>query len=271
MAVALKVPVQKLEALEADRIDLLPDAVFARALASSICRALKLDPSEVLRLLPASTAPSLEFAARPAAATVPARLSDPGKSRSSRGITRVSRPVVIGALLLVVAAAALLVYPAFVDPETAGEEVVALPPSTGDASPPAGTVVESTGAPLLSPALEPAPAASAAVTPPAPATSAAAAPAALPATPPASAAAAASASDVLHITARSASWVQVTDAGGTTTLRRTLADGESVAVPGSPPLTVVVGRADAVEVVVRGAAFDIGSVARNNIARFQVK
>ena len=36
LAVSLKVPVKKLEALEADRFDLLPDTVFARALAASV-------------------------------------------------------------------------------------------------------------------------------------------------------------------------------------------------------------------------------------------
>ena len=40
LAVSLKVPVAKLEALETDRLDELPDAVFARALAASVCRQL---------------------------------------------------------------------------------------------------------------------------------------------------------------------------------------------------------------------------------------
>jgi hypothetical protein len=53
LAVSLKVPVRKLEALEDDRYDLLPDAVFARALASSVCRTLKIDPQPVLRSLAA--------------------------------------------------------------------------------------------------------------------------------------------------------------------------------------------------------------------------
>ena len=48
LAAALKVPVHKLEALEADDIDALPDAVFARALAASVCRSLKIDPAPVL-------------------------------------------------------------------------------------------------------------------------------------------------------------------------------------------------------------------------------
>ena len=52
LAVALKVPVKKLEALEADRLEELPDAVFVRALASSVCRALKIDPAPILEKLP---------------------------------------------------------------------------------------------------------------------------------------------------------------------------------------------------------------------------
>ena len=43
LAANLKVPVRKLEALEEDRYDLLPDAVFVRALASSVCRTLKVE------------------------------------------------------------------------------------------------------------------------------------------------------------------------------------------------------------------------------------
>ena len=52
LAVALKVPVRQIEALEDDRIDLLPDLVFARALAASVCRQLKIDPQPVLARLP---------------------------------------------------------------------------------------------------------------------------------------------------------------------------------------------------------------------------
>ena len=52
LAAALKVPVKKLEALEGGRSDELLDATFARALAASVCRQLKIDPTEVLALLP---------------------------------------------------------------------------------------------------------------------------------------------------------------------------------------------------------------------------
>ncbi len=59
LAVSMKIPVKKLEALEADRLDLLHDAVFVRALAASVCRALKTDPAPVLAKLPLNKAPQL--------------------------------------------------------------------------------------------------------------------------------------------------------------------------------------------------------------------
>ena len=49
---------QKLEALENDRLDLLPDVTFARGLASAICRAFGTDPAPVLERMPVS-APGL--------------------------------------------------------------------------------------------------------------------------------------------------------------------------------------------------------------------
>lgn len=52
LASTLRVPVSKLQALEDDRLDLLPDAVFARALALAVCRHLKTDSTPVLALLP---------------------------------------------------------------------------------------------------------------------------------------------------------------------------------------------------------------------------
>jgi cytoskeleton protein RodZ len=54
LAVSLKIPVRRLEALEAERWDELPGAVFTRALAASVCRNLKIDPEPVLARLPAA-------------------------------------------------------------------------------------------------------------------------------------------------------------------------------------------------------------------------
>lgn len=52
LASSLKVPVSKLESLENDRLDELPDAMFARALTLAVCRILKMDATPVLALLP---------------------------------------------------------------------------------------------------------------------------------------------------------------------------------------------------------------------------
>ena len=51
LAAAIKVSQRKLEALEGDRLDELPDATFTRALAQTVCRTLKIDPAPVLALL----------------------------------------------------------------------------------------------------------------------------------------------------------------------------------------------------------------------------
>jgi len=52
LAQALRVSPTKLNALESDRLDELPDAMFARALTLAVCRQLKVDAAPVLALLP---------------------------------------------------------------------------------------------------------------------------------------------------------------------------------------------------------------------------
>jgi cytoskeleton protein RodZ len=54
-------------------------------------------------------------------------------------------------------------------------------------------------------------------------------------------------------------------------LRKTLAAGETASASGALPLSVVVGRADSTVVEVRGKAFDLAPVSRDNVARFEVK
>jgi cytoskeleton protein RodZ len=52
LAAALKVPNSKLLALETNRFEELPDLVFARALAMSVCRYLHVDSAAVLSMMP---------------------------------------------------------------------------------------------------------------------------------------------------------------------------------------------------------------------------
>ena len=60
LAASIKVTQKQLELLEADRFDALPDATFTRALAQTVCRALKIDSAAVLRLLPPPAGHRLE-------------------------------------------------------------------------------------------------------------------------------------------------------------------------------------------------------------------
>ncbi len=52
MATTLRVPLERIRALEDDRWNDLPDLVFARALAMSVCRQLKMDSGPVLAGIP---------------------------------------------------------------------------------------------------------------------------------------------------------------------------------------------------------------------------
>ncbi len=284
LAVALKVPVNKLEALEADNFTVLPDTVFVRALASSVCRVLKVDAAPILALLPQSPSPSL--AADSAGINAPVKGSV-GKSTVSSssfsGNGSASRSVGFVVLALLVGALALYFFPRGEDhvaSSSASAPVLSSAPDavpTGAADAPAAErPSEPAPAPAATapaPTLVAAPALSAAVTAaPATATAPASASASAPAVGASAPAPAADApAGTLVLRARSESWVQVKDATGALALQRNLAAGESVSVSAQPPLAVVVGRADATEVTVRGKPFDLAAVSRDNVARFEVK
>ncbi|MDH4448429.1 MAG: helix-turn-helix domain-containing protein [Acidovorax sp.] len=280
LAVALKVPVSKLEALESDDYAALPDTVFVRALASSVCRTLKLDPAQVLSLLPQSKSPSL--ASDSAGLNAPVKgtsVRSAGSGAGGAGVPR-SVVVVVGGLLL--GALAVLYFPrgqAPVVPDLAQPESSPTPPDTPSAEPSslapvsqagsAGDPATATSAALPLPVDVPAaPVSATAMELPSAAAAAAAAPASV----------AASAPDAvdgsggpLTLRARAESWVQVRDGAGALALQRKLSAGETVAVSGPLPMAVVVGRADATDVFVRGKAFDLVPVSRENVARFEVK
>jgi cytoskeleton protein RodZ len=295
LAVSLKVPVKKLEALEADRFDLLPDAVFVRALASSVCRTLKIDSSQVLERLPQTHAPKLTYQG----AGINAPFRAPGDGPGPSWWTQVSTPAVWAGLILVIGALVLVLLPAV---KKGAAEAVAQAPAPGGETTRAGDAVvmgqpgnpESVKSGNGEAALLPAPPAVPAIpeTPSRPAIplasvsspkSQASAPAGAsfssaalaeiaPAVPPVAAASAApTASGIVVFSARGESWVEVTDAKGVVVLRRTLGAGEVVGASGALPMTAVVGKADATQVQVRGKALDLASYARDNVARFEVK
>ena len=265
LASALKVPVSKLQALENDDFTVLPDAVFARALASSVCRTLKVDPAPVLGQLPQGQAPRLVGDKD----GLNAKFKDPQDKAPPLRLPAASRGVSLTVLVLLAAAAAVYFLPSgMLEFDLARAPAPAPAPAVVEASQENGSVSEAVpGAESAVSAQSPASDVPAAA--PTAAVPAAAVP--MVAASVASAAGAAVASALLEFRATAESWVQVRDAAGAVVFERTLKAGESAQAPGKPPLSVVVGKVNATEVMVRGAPFDLSTVARENVARFEVK
>ena len=254
----------------------MPDAVFARALASSVCRNLKLDPGSVLSLLPGQAVPRLKLGARLSGAS----FDTPSMGWRLPLLSRLPKAVVITASLLVIAALALLFLPSLerMRPPPASTKV------TAGASASASNTTRASGA-SDAPAFTAAPVAAISATTPAPlAGTVVSAPvnlateaplAAAVATAGASAAAANPGTDagasLVVFKARGSSWVEVTDASGVVQLRKTMGSGETAGASGALPLSVTVGRADSTDVLVRGKSFDLAPVVKDNVARFQIK
>ena len=184
LANTLRVPVERLKALEEDRWDALPDLVFARALAQSVCRQLKIEPGPVLSAMPD---PDPMRSVRVTAAT-----SQPLGGLASGSVLSQKRGLVIALVVLVVLAWISVSFHLFDDdrpstsvqppelPQTQNEIVPAeesTPPmggaSTPAAPPAAATPVPATAsspAPTPVAAVPHAPAAPAPATPVEPAT-----------------------------------------------------------------------------------------------------
>lgn len=251
LAAAIKVPQRKLEALEGDRYDELPDLTFTRALAQSVCRTLKIDMQPVLDRLPQSqtASPRLEH--------VGTGLNAPFRERPGRAEptdwTWLRKPVVWGTLLVLVAA----VLMAFLPERWLGGVTRTRAPAPTASVP---QVTESIPLPASapSPVLEAAPEASAPASVPTSTPTPAPTTQALP-------------TSTLSVRTSSAeSWIEVQDARGETLLSRSLAPGESVAVDGTAPLRVTVGNASSTQVSFRGKAVDLSGHTRDNVARLQL-
>jgi cytoskeleton protein RodZ len=276
VAAALKVPPQKLMALEADDIASLPDPVFARALASSVCRALRIDPAPVLAKLPNTTHTALAVADRTLKTNI---VSGTPRWNGGRSSVLPSRALLTVVVLLLIGAGALFWLPQSVFDQI-GASVSRLTsrseseagaagdaPAAGSASGTPGVVAESVPVQAVAPTGPAGDASATAATanPANPAAPATVAPGA------ASPVAAANSSQQLVFVAREECWITVTEAGGKQLLRRSLQAGETVGLSGTLPLSVVVGRASAVDVQVRGKAYDLKPVTRGGgVARFEV-
>ena len=251
LAVSLNVSVKKLEALETDRLDLLPDIVFVRALAASVCRALKIDPAPILERLPHTTVPRLKTDE----SGINAPFHAAGEGSGLLFWNQLSRPFVLAVLVLLVGVLVLVFFPFTQRTDVAsasksGIATVIFPLTTATPVPMATQNSVAIEAVVASSASLPSVVASA-----------------VPVMVPGSGAT----TGMLVFKARGSSWVEVVDANGVVQVRKTMTDGEVVGASGVMPLSVVVGRADTTEVRVRGKPFDLTRIAKDNVARFEVK
>jgi cytoskeleton protein RodZ len=278
LAVSLKVPVKKLEALEADRLDLLPDVVFVRALASSVCRALKVDATDILAKLPQTSAPRLEHVQQ--SINTPFRMPTDGPGPNV--LTALNKPAMLGVMALLLGALVMIFMPDMKQKtDTAASAALAglkssatlETPSTDSAA--SGTAMGAGSVLTNDGGVRPAGAgtgdaqASLALSASAGVANAAASSASPTMATAAGGTAVAEGTVVFRATGES--WVEVIDATGKVTLRRLLLAGETVGANGTLPLRVTVGRADQTTVLVRGKPFDGESLVRDNVLRFEVK
>ena len=275
LAVSLRVPVKRIEALENGQIDLLPDLVFVRALTSSICHTLKIDALPILDKLPKAALPRLN--GEDVAINTPIGVTGDGKGAQLSNI--VTSPWLMGVVLLCIGAAGIYFWPktsslAVSDlvasakslPElgisqakeqqvstenavissqnaNAANASVALPNAIAPLS---SSLVSNTTVADVSPVTEgrnsnvPA----------------------NPTLPPAG--------SVVVFKASGETWVEVKNAAGSTMFKKLLNAGETVGASGTLPLTVIVGRADVTQVEVRGKSIDLALIAKSNVARFEV-
>ena len=267
LAVSLRVPVKRIEALENGQMDLLPDMVFVRALTSSICQALKIDAQPILDKLPKAALPRLNHddvaINTPIGATSSAKNSWMGELFTS--------PLLLGVLLLCVSAAgvyfwpknvAMTATPVSIAPKALPEktltdvgvsqakEVLVTNESTSalslNANANAGLGASPANMAPIAEAISTTPATPLVVNSSVPADS------------------------LVIFKATGETWVEVKSATGSTLFKKLLMAGETAGTSGAVPLTVIVGRADVTQVEVRGKSMDLMSIAKSNVARFEV-
>ena len=282
LAASIKVAPRKLEALEAGRYDELPDLTFTRALAQTVCRALKIDAEPVLAKLPqAGDLPRL------------ARLGEGLNARYREAPTRrdpaefglLRKPVFWATALVLLAALVLALLPERWVPWRAGAlgargvgtapaaAAASIPTSAAASAPLPADAASATGLIVLPAAVSIAATAMAAAASAVIDSVQALPPEVLSGTvagPMASNPVAASSGNALQVKAIAASWVEVQDARGTVLLSRSVQAGESLALDGALPLRLTIGNAVGTQLSFRGAPVDLGPNTRDNVARLQL-
>ena len=250
LSLALKVPVKRLESLEAGRYEELPDMTFARALAMSVCRHLQIDAQVVLVRMPSAHTDRLgEQGAMGGDA-----MYSTGEGLALSPVSVLRRPPVLVAVALVLAAALLYSLPEASAPPPVDAAPVSAP--TSESAPVASSEAPTAPVPVSEASVEPV----AAQPEPGPAP-----------VEPASQPVAPKRSVVLRVSAQDETWLQVIRPDGTVLMGRLLQAGDVVDMGSAPPYTVVLGRAGAAQIFVRGQSIPLAPHTRGDVARYEVK
>jgi len=261
LAASIKVTQKKLELLEADRFDALPDATFARALALTVCRALKIDSDAVLRLLPPAGGYRLE--------QVGEGLNAPFRERPGVLVQRDGAGFAFGwvfwltTLILVAAAVVYFLPPAWLD-AIGWRGLVAAPGHAGSAEPARAIAPPPAAAPSPS-----APIAPAADATPLPVTTARP-PVGADEPTPAAGESTAAPDGVIQVRTSAPSWIEVIDGRGRSLLSRLVEPGEALGLDGEAPFRVRIGNAPATQLSFRGQPVEL-VVGRDNAASVELK
>jgi cytoskeleton protein RodZ len=268
LAASIKVTQKKLELLEADRFEALPDATFTRALAQTVCRALKIDSAAVLHLLPPPGGHRLE--------QVGEGLNAPFRERPGVLAQRDGSGFSLGwvfwlTTIILVAAAAVYFLPAGWQGMLGWRNEAAAPRPVSTATPQAAPALPAVQAPTVAapPAAEAVPSAE----------------------PPAASAssavvgmvevagshesddtddAAATTHGAIQLSTSAPSWIEITDASGRALIARLVGADETLALDGVAPFRVRIGNAAATRLRFRGQPVTLVA-ARDNIATVELK
>lgn len=265
LAAQLKVPVARLEALEAGNWQLLPSGPYARGLATAVCRALQMDAGPVLAAMPGAQGVTLDRVAQ--------GINQPFRGDARPGTLR--SPWLWLALVLIAGVTAVLLLgplpgwqwlQAAAPPDTPAAVDTSEPVTTG--GPPA-TPLSSASVPVPSPASALAPSAQASTA----ALAVPAEPTALTSTPAASVPAPVMATGLasVRIAATQASWVNLTDARGREVLSRLVVAGEALDMNAEAPVRLTLGNAPGVSLRWRGQDQDLSAYAKLRVARLELQ
>lgn len=298
LAATIKVTPAKLAALENGRYEELHDAAFVRALAMAVCRALKVDPAQVLASLPSAQPVSLAASEPRHVPFKPthARLNlDVSTSLPWRELLS-ARWLAPAAVLLAAAlvyfwpqdmswapwaghAATPVVTPTVAAP--AAEADVGTP-MAASAALPTDLAAQASGAasgPAISELASTAEFSASAVSAGADLATAAAQSgaasavkaAAVSVAEPAVASVPVRAGSALVLISTESSWIEVRDAKGAKLLSRHVTAGETIGVDGTPPMAVKIGNAAGVQLTYRGSPIELAAFTHNNVARLELK